>query len=109
MKKSGGATPFNLFVISEMECMHRLLAAVRETLLVSELCYSLSCSWDTGLEFVRLWHIPLSWNYSQYILAFSLIIGMSPQMIGVLTSVLCATAMREKVKYPVHTSIVVHL
>lgn len=41
MKKAGGATPFNLFVISEMECMHRLLAAVRETLLVSELCYSL--------------------------------------------------------------------
>ena len=36
MKKAGGATPFNLFVISEMECMHRLLAAVRETLLVSE-------------------------------------------------------------------------
>lgn len=33
MKKSGGATPFNLFVISEMESMHRLLAAVRETLL----------------------------------------------------------------------------
>ena len=105
MKKSGGATPFNLFVISEMECMHRLLAAVRETLLVSELCYSLSCSWDTGLEFVRLWHIPLS----QYILAFSLIVGTSPQMIDVLTSVLCATAMREKVKYPVRTSIVVHL
>ena len=63
----------------------------------------------TGLEFVRLWHIPLSWNYSQYILPFSLIVGMSPQMIGVLTSVLCATAMREKVKYLVHTSIVVHL
>ncbi|XP_068697910.1 dynein axonemal heavy chain 8-like [Montipora foliosa] len=33
MKKAGGATPFNLFVVAEMECMHRLLAAVRETLL----------------------------------------------------------------------------
>lgn len=49
MKKSGGATPFNLFVISEMECMHRLLAAVRETLLVSELCHSLSCSYRVGI------------------------------------------------------------
>lgn len=38
MKKSGGANPFNLFVIAEMECMHRLLAAVRETLLVSLVC-----------------------------------------------------------------------
>lgn len=38
MKKSGGANSFNLFVIAEMECMHRLLAAVRETLLVSLVC-----------------------------------------------------------------------
>lgn len=38
VKKSGGANPFNLFVIAEMECMHRLLAAVREALLVSEFC-----------------------------------------------------------------------
>lgn len=35
MKKAGGANPFNLFVLAEMECMHRLLAAVRETLLVN--------------------------------------------------------------------------
>ena len=40
MKKSGGANPFNLFVIAEMECMHRLLAAVRETLLVSLVSWS---------------------------------------------------------------------
>jgi len=33
MKKTGGPNPFNLFVIAEMECMHRLLACVRETLL----------------------------------------------------------------------------
>lgn len=38
MKKSGGANSFNLFVIAEMECMHRLLATVRETLLVSLVC-----------------------------------------------------------------------
>lgn len=37
MKKAGGPNPFNLFVIAEMECMHRLLASVRETLLVNEL------------------------------------------------------------------------
>ena len=37
IKKSGGPNPFNLFVIAEMECMHRLLACVRETLLVNEL------------------------------------------------------------------------
>ena len=36
MKKTGGPNPFNLFVIAEMECMHRLLASVRETLLVNE-------------------------------------------------------------------------
>ena len=40
MKKSGGANPFNLFVMAEMECMHRLLAAVRETLLVSLVFWS---------------------------------------------------------------------
>ena len=34
IKKTGGPNPFNLFVIAEMECMHRLLACVRETLLV---------------------------------------------------------------------------
>lgn len=33
IKKTGGPNPFNLFVIAEMECMHRLLACVRETLL----------------------------------------------------------------------------
>ena len=44
MKKSGGANPFNLFVIAEMECMHRLLAAVRETLLVSLVCWSVLIS-----------------------------------------------------------------
>lgn len=33
MKKTGGPNSFNLFVIAEMECMHRLLACVRETLL----------------------------------------------------------------------------
>ena len=36
MKKTGGPNPFNLFVIAEMECMHKLLATVRETLLVNE-------------------------------------------------------------------------
>ena len=36
LKKTGGPNPFNLFVIAEMECMHRLLACVRETLLVNE-------------------------------------------------------------------------
>ena len=36
IKKTGGPNPFNLFVIAEMECMHRLLACVRETLLVNE-------------------------------------------------------------------------
>ena len=41
MKKSGGANPFNLFVIAEMECMHRLLAAVRESLLVNHTIFVL--------------------------------------------------------------------
>ena len=36
IKKTGGPNPFNLFVIAEMECMHKLLACVRETLLVNE-------------------------------------------------------------------------
>ena len=40
MKKTGGPNPFNLFVIAEMECMHRLLACVRETLLVNDFYFT---------------------------------------------------------------------
>ena len=39
MKKTGGPNSFNLLVIAEMECMHRLLACVRETLLVNDFCF----------------------------------------------------------------------
>ncbi|KAK3735811.1 hypothetical protein QZH41_019912, partial [Actinostola sp. cb2023] len=40
MKKAGGATPFNLFVLAEVDSMSRLLAAVRETLLYGIVQYS---------------------------------------------------------------------
>ena len=42
LKKAGGATPFNMFMLSEVDCMFRLIAAVRETLTVSIYSPSLS-------------------------------------------------------------------
>lgn len=69
MKKAGGATPFNLFVLAEVDCMSRLLTTVRETLQVGKISHTdlskIECSLTNHSSYYNYYQLVLT-DHQEY-------------------------------------------